>query len=153
MTLIVLVEHSDVTRTHLKRGLEAAGLEVVATQGGAETLRLLVDTPADLAIVDLDVSDLGGPQLIRAIRFTYDLAVLALSESHDASGGTRASLAGADRTIRKLGDPARLVHEVISWVYRHDHPDRWVQARPFAPPMATASTAGGGILLQWPGSG
>lgn len=151
MTVIALVEHSDLIRTRLQRGLSAAGFEVVAAQGGAEALRLLVDVPADLAIVDLEVPDLGGPELIRAIRCTYDLAVLALSESWDSSSRSRAFLAGADHAIPKLGDPALLVHAVISWARRQGH-EGWADANALGARPAQNVSRAPGVLLQWPGA-
>jgi two-component system chemotaxis response regulator CheY len=67
---ILVVEDSSAMRAFVRAALEEAGVvrDVVEASSGFEALRVLPREPFDLAIVDINMPDVNGLELIRFMR-------------------------------------------------------------------------------------
>jgi DNA-binding response OmpR family regulator len=88
VTTILVVENEPGGVSSLESGLRASGATTIAARTSAETLSLIRDHNLDLLIldVDVDVSDIDGRQMLRAIRASgvaVPVIVLARPERAD----------------------------------------------------------------------
>jgi len=106
---VLVVEEPDAHRLVLENMLGAWGLQVVGAGGGAEALQVLRaatphDPRFDLALVDMNMPDMDGPQLARTLReqaIQPEMKLIMLS-SVTAPGDARAALAaGFHRCVAK----------------------------------------------------
>jgi DNA-binding response OmpR family regulator len=65
---ILVVEDDDVTRTFLADNLTADGYDLLVADCAADALRLLERKFPDLALVDLNLPDASGFELLRSVR-------------------------------------------------------------------------------------
>lgn len=67
---ILIVEDSSAMRAFVRAALEEAAMvrEIVEASSGFEALRVLPREPFDLAIVDINMPDVNGLELIRFMR-------------------------------------------------------------------------------------
>jgi len=78
--LIITVEPE--LRYFLQQALNSAGFQVAAVRESAEALRLLLTEDHDLALIDLQMPEISGPHICRALRKhdkTRDLPIVMLS--------------------------------------------------------------------------
>lgn len=115
MKTVLVVEDSPTTRKHIALGLRSAGYRVVAAADGMEALELLSqpENNADLIVTDLNMPNLDGLGLIRAIRFTdRHLPIVILSSAMDQVSRQNGLEAGADRYLTKPFDSSLLLTEI-----------------------------------------
>jgi two-component system chemotaxis response regulator CheY len=109
MTCILIVDDSAAMRQHLRASLEGATelgdtVEVVEASSGFEALRLLPRGRYDVVVVDINMPDLDGIDLIRFIRQSAnhrDAALLIVSNSSSERDRERAKKLGADGFVAK----------------------------------------------------
>ncbi|MCK6504820.1 sigma-54 dependent transcriptional regulator [Myxococcota bacterium] len=94
---LVIVVDDDPDVCHLvRRWLEFAGLEVKVAQSGAEMLRLLGTCLPDLVLVDLDLGDMSGMQILPRIQeLDREAAAVMLTASSKVEHVVQAVRAGA----------------------------------------------------------
>ncbi|MEZ4385065.1 MAG: response regulator [Nannocystaceae bacterium] len=101
----VLYVEDDPTHVLLaRRILERQGIEVDSVADGVEALTRLGERPPELVLVDLELPNLGGLALIRALRkdrALRDLPVVAVSASTVRGERRQALTAGADAFLEK----------------------------------------------------
>ncbi|MGE0408415.1 MAG: response regulator [Amphiplicatus sp.] len=101
---ILVVDDSITTRTLEKSVLEASGFEVTLSVDGADALRKLRQAPVDLIISDIEMPNLDGFALVKALKQEKDLAkipiILVTSRSDDADKQRGLEL-GADAYVVK----------------------------------------------------
>jgi two-component system chemotaxis response regulator CheY len=96
----LIVDDSRATRSLLRRTLTEVGYEVLEAGNGLEALELLgTCDPVDLALVDWNMPEMDGLELVKAMRAdrTYaDMVVMMVSAESDMSNVARALMVGAD---------------------------------------------------------
>ena len=112
MTRILAVDDSASMRDMVSIALTGAGFEVTAAADGAAALRLAKQSSFDLVLSDVNMPDMNGIALIRALRaepayrFTPILMLTTESSPERKNEGKEA---GATGWIVKPFDPDQLV--------------------------------------------
>lgn len=111
MALIVVAEDHDDIRFVLKRALERAGHEVVATADGVAAWEAVRHRRPDIVVTDVDMPRMSGLELCRAIRADADLSDIPvlLASGSLMPGDGRADEVGASGTLLKPFMPAQLL--------------------------------------------
>jgi DNA-binding NarL/FixJ family response regulator len=88
-------------------------LEVVAQAGSLAQARQIIDTPLDVAVLDLSLPDGDGRELIGELhRVNAEISVLVLSVMLGPGHLEEVLQAGADAVLHKVASPATIVEEV-----------------------------------------
>jgi type IV pilus assembly protein PilB len=114
--LVLLVDDDHVSRTLARKVLEKSSFRVVEAGDGLAALAQLDAGPAPaLMVVDLDMPEMGGREVLARVRQTVataGLPVLVLTGSGTEEMEAELMEAGADDYIRKPLEPARFVARV-----------------------------------------
>jgi two-component system sensor histidine kinase RpfC len=136
-TLDVLVADDNATnREVLGRILERAGHSCTLVSGGEAALDALESSRFDIVLLDRNMPDMGGLEVIKALRamFPAESRVPALIVSADvtAEGREECLDAGADGFLGKPVEAARLLSEVqrIATAAQTSEPSPMPRARP-----------------------
>jgi two-component system chemotaxis response regulator CheY len=101
----LVVDDSRVIRTILKRTLTAIGFEVKEAADGALALTEIADSgPFDLAVVDWNMPNMTGIELVAAVRGRSELdrmLIMMVTSESEVSQVERALAAGADEYLMK----------------------------------------------------
>jgi DNA-binding NarL/FixJ family response regulator len=88
-------------------------LEVVAQAGSLAEAREMLNTPLDVAVLDLSLPDGNGRDLIGELRQrNADISVLVLSVTIRPGHLEEVMKAGADAVLHKVASPPTIVEEV-----------------------------------------
>ena len=88
-------------------------LEVVAQAGSLAQARQMLDTPLDVAVVDLGLPDGDGRDLIDELRRTNSgISVVVLSATIALENLEEVLKTGADALLHKVASPTTIVEEV-----------------------------------------
>jgi DNA-binding NarL/FixJ family response regulator len=111
---VMLVEDHAAFRQALASLLsQEPDVEVVAQAGSLAQARQLLDTPLDVAVLDLALPDGDGRELIGELRRrNADISVLVLSVMLGPSHLEEVLKAGADAVLHKVASPPKIVEEV-----------------------------------------
>jgi DNA-binding NarL/FixJ family response regulator len=111
---IMLVEDHAAFRQSLATLLsQEPDLEVVAQAGSLAQARKILDTPLDVAVLDLALPDGEGKDLIGDLRQSNaDISILILSVMLGPSHLGEVMKAGADAVLHKVASPTTIVEEV-----------------------------------------
>ena len=113
---ILVAEDNTTNQKIIRQLLESAGHDVVLASDGEEALDLYEAEAPDLAILDFNMPQRTGIEVIRAIRMMEPPGVrmpaMILSASVTPEARERASQAGADEFVGKPFDAASLVHQI-----------------------------------------
>jgi CheY-like chemotaxis protein len=71
----------------LSYSLAAAGYEVTTVTGGEEALKLAESVKPDIMLLDILMSPMNGLEVLRRLRTTSELPVIAISAQISAAGG------------------------------------------------------------------
>lgn len=114
--MIVVAEDHDDIRYVLKRSLERAGHRVVVAADGATALAAIREHRPDLVVTDVDMPQMTGLDLCRAIRADDDLRHIPIVVASGSlmPGDPQASDAGASATLLKPFVPAQLLDLVAA---------------------------------------
>jgi DNA-binding NtrC family response regulator len=106
---ILVADDTPFFRDSMRQLLELDGFEVETASGGRPALERVRHDPFDLLITDLRMDDMGGFELLRAVRAeNLPLGVLVLTGYGDTRIALDAMKSGADDFITKPCEPARL---------------------------------------------
>ena len=75
---VLIAEDDDHMREALQEMLSEAGYRVITAEDGLEALDWLSRVTVDLVIVDILMPGLGGPELIKRLRETSQLATIPI---------------------------------------------------------------------------
>jgi DNA-binding NarL/FixJ family response regulator len=111
---IMLVEDHAAFRQSLAALLsQEPNLEVVAQAGSLAQARELLDTPLDVAVLDLSLPDGDGRDLIGELRRrNAGASILVLTVSLRPGDLEEVLKAGADAVLHKVESPPKIVEEV-----------------------------------------
>jgi DNA-binding NarL/FixJ family response regulator len=110
-TRVLVVDDHPIWRDAVARDLTEAGFEVAASLGEAgRAVRLIASLRCRVAVVDLHLPDLSGPEMIRGLlEKSPDLRILVLSASGEQQDVLDAVKAGASGYLLKSAGSAELV--------------------------------------------
>ncbi len=112
---ILIVDDVATNRIVYRARLEAAFYEPLLAADGAECLARARDEKPDLILLDLELPDLHGTEVLRRLRslpVTRDIPVIALTAQEDGGVRVAAFLAGADDVVGKPASEALLLARV-----------------------------------------
>ncbi|MEC7522424.1 MAG: response regulator [Myxococcota bacterium] len=103
---ILVVEDSSAMRAFVRAALEEAGVvrEVIEAASGFEALRILPREQVDLAIVDINMPDVNGLELIRFMRKSEshkDTPLIVISSEASERDRERGLTLGANAYLAK----------------------------------------------------
>lgn len=116
---VLLVDHEDESRGMLEKYLGDQGFKVVLASSGVEVLKFLREQKIELAIVENDMPDLSGEEMVSAIRSTPNartMPIILLSTHAFVFDIERFLKLGVDRCLSKplpLGELALTVRRLI----------------------------------------
>ncbi|MFG2101942.1 response regulator [Micromonospora echinaurantiaca] len=110
----MVVDDHPMWREGVARDLTEAGHQVVATSGeGRQAVRVAAATRPDVVVLDLQLPDISGVEVIRGLRAALpEVRVLMLSASGEAQGVLDAVKAGATGYLVKSAAPAEFLDAV-----------------------------------------
>lgn len=100
----LVVEDSSAMRAFVRAALEEDGAEVSEAQSGFEALRILPQSEFDLVVVDINMPDINGLELVSFMRRSEahrDTPLLIISTESSARDRERALELGADAYLTK----------------------------------------------------
>ena len=111
---VMVVDDHPMWREGVARDLTEAGHQVVATSGeGRQAVRVAAAARPDLVVLDLQLPDISGVEVIRGLRAALpDVRVLMLSASGEPQGVLDAVKAGATGYLIKSAAPAEFLDAV-----------------------------------------
>lgn len=99
--LILIVEDEQPMRRFLRASLTAEGYRVVEAGTGEEGIRLAIQEPPDLVILDLGLPGMDGQEVLRRLREWLHAPVVVLSARDQEKQKVEALDAGADDYVTK----------------------------------------------------
>lgn len=107
---ILIVDDSATTRAFLKRAISLAGVEATLQEAphGKAALTLLASGGIDLVMTDLHMPEMGGEELVRALRAnpaTASMPVLVISADPSTDRGEQLRAIGVAGFVRKPFTP------------------------------------------------
>ena len=100
--VIAVVDDSDMVRDALDQLLASCGYRTELYASAEEFLRSATMTPAACLVVDVDLGDISGPELLRALAARgLHFPVILMSGSGDATLDHRAAELGCLKFLRK----------------------------------------------------
>ncbi|MBN1467896.1 MAG: response regulator [Fusobacteriaceae bacterium] len=99
--LILVIDDEVQIRRFLKMSLEAYGYSVKEAENGEEGFRAVFDYHPDLIILDLELPDTNGLDLLKKIRLSSTIPVLVLSVKNDENDKIKLLDNGADDYLTK----------------------------------------------------
>ncbi|MBI3507138.1 MAG: response regulator transcription factor [Proteobacteria bacterium] len=115
---ILIVDDEPQIRRFLRTGLSVQGFEVIEADSGAEALRVAPTAGADIVVLDLQLGDMDGLDVLRRLREWTWLPVLILSVRDREADKVRALELGADDYMTKPFGAAEFVARVNALLRR-----------------------------------
>ena len=120
---ILIVEDETAIVRFLKRGLSAHGHRVLSADNGEDGVRLAVEEPLDLVLLDISLPRLDGHEVLRRIRIRCpSLPVLMLTARDDLQNKVGALDGGADDYLTKPFVFEELLARMRALTRRADQP-------------------------------
>jgi two-component system KDP operon response regulator KdpE len=101
MAQLLLVEDEAAIRVALIRALTERGHAVASTSSAMDALKMVLDAPPDLIILDLGLPGLDGFEALRMLRAVSKIPVIVATARDDESEIVKALDAGADDYLVK----------------------------------------------------
>ena len=123
---ILIVDDHPIVRAGLRRLLTAeAGLELCEAASGREALSAFKEQQPTLVILDLNLPDIGGLEVLARLKAgAPDARVLVLSMHDDQTHVTRALRAGAAGYLTKNAPPEELLEAIGRVAEGHTYIER-----------------------------
>jgi len=115
---ILLVDDEQSIQRAVAPLLRSRGYEVDVAGSGADALKIVVDHPPDLMILDLGLPDIEGTEVCRRVRATSALPIVILSARGSEADKVAALDLGADDYITKPFGPEELLARIRVWMRR-----------------------------------
>ncbi len=117
--VVMIVDDSESVRKFVMFALRSRGCQVIAAKDGMHALELLAHKKVDLIITDLNMPNLDGFELVRAIRDDQELKALPIIilSSLDSEGEKKLGKElGANAYLIKPFDQKRIQYEVSKFI-------------------------------------
>jgi two-component system, OmpR family, response regulator ChvI len=115
---IALVDDDRNILTSVSIALEAEGFTVRCYSDGAEALRGILQSPVDLAILDIKMPRMDGMELLGQLRKTSKMPVIFLTSKDDEVDEVLGLRMGADDYIKKPFSQRLLIERIRALVRR-----------------------------------
>jgi two-component system, OmpR family, response regulator ChvI len=115
---IALVDDDRNILTSVSMTLEAEGFAVRTYTDGAEALRGLMQSPVDLAVLDIKMPRMDGMELLEKLRRTSELPVIFLTSKDDEVDELMGLRMGADDYIKKPFSQRLLIERIRTLLRR-----------------------------------
>jgi DNA-binding response OmpR family regulator len=149
LNTILIVDDEPETRKLLATILEDAGYVVEAAEDGKEALNLSKKTPFDMALIDIELPDMKGTQLLALLKKNQPKLVRVIITGHPSVENAITALnEKADAYVLKPINPEKLLRLLKSLlteksneylkmfrevedaktktpIFKYQHPDRW----------------------------
>lgn len=99
--LILIVEDELAIRRFLRASLDAERYRLIEAENGADAVKLAVQQPPDLVILDLGLPDVDGQDVLRRLREWLKAPIIVLSARDQEKEKVAALDAGADDYLTK----------------------------------------------------
>jgi CheY-like chemotaxis protein len=112
---ILVVDDDPQILKYCSTVLEDSGYSVTGTTSGAKATRLLQEAAYDLLILDLNIPDRDGFEILETVRSPgpmQNIKILAISGFMQGTLLKAAELVGADATLDKPSSPEKLLAAV-----------------------------------------
>ncbi len=119
---IALVDDDRNILTSVSMTLEAEGFAVRTYTDGAEALRALMQSPVDLAVLDIKMPRMDGMELLEKLRKSSDLPVIFLTSKDDEVDELMGLRMGADDYIKKPFSQRLLIERIRTLLRREVQP-------------------------------
>jgi two-component system chemotaxis response regulator CheY len=116
---ILVADDSPTIRKFVSFSLTMQGFEVIATCDGMEALEKLPQHKIDLIITDLNMPNMDGFELIKAVRSNKeysDIPIIILSSLSGSQEIEKGMSYGANSYLVKPFDPKRIQYEVSKYL-------------------------------------
>jgi len=117
---IALVDDDKNILTSVTMALEAAGFAVSAYSDGETALKGLLDTPADLAVLDIKMPRMDGIEVLKKIRERSAMPVIFLTSKSDEIDQLMGLRLGADDYITKPFSQKLLLERIRTILRRQE---------------------------------
>jgi two-component system, NtrC family, response regulator HydG len=108
--LLLLIDDQPRTSRLIERAAGGTGYNVISQSSARDALAALPTIPADVALIDLDMPELGGLHVLRAVRQSQpQCAVILMTAQASHDGAIEAVKLGALDYLTKPVDAARLL--------------------------------------------
>ena len=147
---ILLVEDNPVTSKSIELKLTAEGHNVFATDLGEDAIELAGLYDYDLVLLDLDLTDMEGLEVLRAVRAKkIRTPVIILTAAADVETKVKSLSAGADDFITKPFHKAELAARINAVVRRsRGHSESIIRTGNIALNLDTRTTEVGGVPVH-----
>jgi two-component system KDP operon response regulator KdpE len=115
---ILVVDDEKQIRRFLRTGLSVHGYEVIEAESGAEAVREASTKSPDLVVLDLQLGDMDGLDVLQRIREWSSLPVLILSVRNREVEKVKALELGADDYMTKPFSPRTLIARIKALLRR-----------------------------------
>lgn len=116
---ILFADDSPTIRKFATFALSSKGFEIISVCDGMEALEKLPAEKIDLIITDLNMPNIDGFELIKAIRENVDytdIPIIILSSLESEEEIKRGLSTGANSYLVKPFDPKRMLYEVSKYL-------------------------------------
>lgn len=130
--ILIADDHPQVLKL-FKHLLTEGGYSVTAVDSGAEALQILDSQPVDLLVLDLEMPQTDGFDILRTMREQRPgLRVLVISGYMNGAMLKASEFLGATATLKKTEAPAKLIETVDRLLHTElpVRPSQSLQARP-----------------------
>ncbi len=111
--IVMLVDDDATLRTLLRVTLPSDGFDVIEAADGAEALQLLDEQLPDLVVLDWNMPERSGAEVLAALkRRDASVPVIVLTAGHDERRRAVARTLGADEFLTKPFSPLRLLDAI-----------------------------------------
>ena len=120
MQRIAFIDDDPNMREMLRIHLSAIGFAVETFADAATGIRAILENPPDLLVLDLLLPDLGGLEVLQALKgdeATKDLRVIVLTSRTDDETLAEAKRLGADAFLTKPVRREELIEGVLNQLY------------------------------------
>jgi len=117
--VVLIADDSPTIRKFVAFSLTMQGLEVISAVDGMEALEKIPEQKIDLLITDLNMPNMDGFELIKAVRLAdeyKDLPIIILSSLSSSEEIEKGMSCGANSYLVKPFDPKRIQYEVAKYL-------------------------------------
>ena len=118
MAVVLVVDSDGSSRELASRHLREAQYVVVEATDGMQALRKVFELHPDIIVMDLNVPEMDGGELIRVLRAMTDTPIVVLAADHDPDSTVRVLDSGADDYLEKPFSGLELVARVRAAIRR-----------------------------------
>jgi two-component system, OmpR family, KDP operon response regulator KdpE len=119
MTKVLIVDDEAQIRRFLKAGFELHGYSVLEAENGTNGLKVAITSKPDLIVLDLNLPDIEGSEVLERIRSWSNVPVIVLSIQSEEQEKVRLLRLGADDYVVKPFGIAELLARTEAALRRH----------------------------------